>query len=80
MLQTSEMICAGDARRGRVKFGADADLTIFDAEKIIDRATFPAPTTPTAGIPYVMVGGVPVVDQGETVTTAFPGRGVRSRV
>ena len=64
--------------KGRVQVGADADLTLFDPDKVVDRATYAHPTVPSAGIPYVIVGGTPVVDGGEIVKTAFPGRGVKS--
>ena len=63
--------------KGRVKVGADADLTVFDPATVIDRATYEDATIPSAGIPYVVVGGAVVVDRGE-VTSARPGRAVRA--
>ena len=65
------------AAKGRVRVGADADLTIFDPAKIIDRSTYMDATIPAAGIPYVVVGGQVVVDSG-TVTKARPGRAIRA--
>ncbi len=73
-----EQISPAMKHKGRVQVGADADLTLFDPDKVVDRATYSHPTTPSAGIPYVIVGGTPVVDKGEIVTAAFPGRGVTS--
>jgi N-acyl-D-aspartate/D-glutamate deacylase len=65
--------------KGRVKVGADADLTIFNPETVIDRSTYEDATIPSAGIPYVIVGGQTVVDAG-TVTAARPGRAIRAPV
>jgi hypothetical protein len=45
---------------------------------VADRATYANPILTSTGIPYVIVGGVPVVAEGEIVKTAFPGRGVKS--
>ncbi len=63
--------------KGRITIGADADITVFDAATIIDRATFEAPTTPSAGISHVIVGGTFVVRDGKLVKDALPGRAVR---
>ncbi len=65
------------AAKGRVKVGADADLTIFDPASVIDRATYEDATIPSAGIPFVIVGGQVVVDGG-AVTAARPGREIRA--
>lgn len=65
------------ARKGRVQVGADADLTVFDAERVIDRATFDDPAQASEGIPHVMVNGVFVVRDGQLVDGVLPGRQVR---
>jgi N-acyl-D-aspartate/D-glutamate deacylase len=65
------------AAKGRIRAGADADLTIFNPATVIDRATYEDASIPSAGIPYVIVGGQVVVDGG-AVTTARPGRGIRA--
>ncbi|HET7293009.1 MAG TPA: amidohydrolase family protein [Vicinamibacteria bacterium] len=65
------------ARKGRIRAGADADLTIFDPASVIDRATYEDATIPSAGIPYVVVAGQVVVDRG-AITAARPGRAVRA--
>lgn len=65
------------AEKGRIRVGADADVTVFDPETVIDRSTYEDATIPAAGIPYVIVGGEVVVDGGQ-VTAARPGRAVRA--
>ncbi len=63
--------------KGRLKEGADADITIFDATTIIDRATYTEPTNPSDGIEYVFVNGVLVVNEGELVPDVRSGRAIR---
>lgn len=66
--------------KGRIRIGADADLTIFDPERVIDKATYEAPAVPSEGIKYVLVNGVIVVRDGAPQTGVFPGRPVRAPV
>ncbi len=67
----------GVPSKGRIKVGADADITVFDPEKVADQATYDTPSKYAEGIPYVVVNGVPVVSGGQLRTGVFPGRGVR---
>jgi len=59
--------------RGQIKEGFSADLAIFDPDTISDRATFEDPFLKPAGIPYVLVNGLPAVWEGE-VTQNLSGR------
>jgi N-acyl-D-amino-acid deacylase len=62
--------------RGTVAEGAYADLTVFDPETVIDRATFAEPTLPAAGIAHVFVNGQPVWSDGKP-SGERPGRALR---
>lgn len=62
--------------RGRIAEGAFADITIFDAATVSDRATFTAPHQYSAGIAYVLVNGVVTVERG-AMTAARAGRLLR---
>jgi dihydroorotase len=66
--------------KGRVQEGADADLTIFDPDTVIDNATFDEPALPSSGIPHVLVGGTFVVENSELVEGAVPGQPVRRAI
>jgi len=66
--------------RGRIRVGADADITVFDPEKIIDKATFEEPLQFSEGIPFVFVNGVAVVKKSQLVDGVFPGRAARAPV
>jgi N-acyl-D-amino-acid deacylase len=66
----------GLSGRGIVREGAYADLCVFDAETVIDRATFAEPTLPAAGIDHVFVNGRPVWSEGKP-TGERPGRALR---
>ena len=50
--------------RGRVREGAVADLVVFDAASVVDRATFEAPNAYSAGIDAVIVAGRMAWDGG----------------
>ena len=64
--------------KGRIKVGADADITVFDANRVVDRATFEKPLQYSDGIQFVLVNGVAVVSDGKLVEGGFPGRAARA--
>lgn len=58
--------------KGRIRVGADADITVFDPTRVADTATFQKLSF-SSGIVHVLVNGVPVVRNGDTVPNTFPG-------
>jgi len=62
--------------RGTITPGAFADLVLFDAAAVSDRATFADPNQFATGVARVYVNGVPVVENG-VVLPARPGRVLR---
>jgi dihydroorotase len=67
----------GIQTKGRLQVGADADITVFDPERVIDKATFENPAQYSEGIPFVLVNGTFVVRDGKLQEGVAPGRGVR---
>jgi dihydroorotase len=72
--QRLEEIAPAMRRKGRIQPGADADIVVFDPETIRDTATFEDGLSFSTGIRHLLVGGVFVVRDGETVEGAFPGQ------
>jgi len=66
------------ADRGALKAGMWADIVIFDPATVHDVATFENPNQLSQGMEYVLVNGVPVIEQGK-MTGALPGRVLRGR-
>jgi N-acyl-D-aspartate/D-glutamate deacylase len=64
--------------KGRIKVGADADLTIFDPERIIDKSTFQEPAKYSEGIRFVLVNGVVIVKDGQLQPGVYPGLPIRA--
>ena len=64
--------------RGVLKAGMWADIVVFDPETVRDLATFDKPNQLSQGMEYVLVNGVPVIDQGK-MTGAKPGKVLRGQ-
>jgi N-acyl-D-amino-acid deacylase len=60
------------AQRGQIKQGWFADLTVFDAEKIIDHSTYDEPQQLTTGVEHLFVNGVCVFDSGGPIENDCP--------
>jgi dihydroorotase/N-acyl-D-amino-acid deacylase len=66
------------ADRGVLKAGMWADVVVFDPATIHDRATFDNPNQLSEGMDYVLVNGVPVIEEGK-MTAALPGKVLRGQ-
>lgn len=64
--------------KGRIRVGADADITVFDPNRVTDKATYEEPLQYSEGIEFVFVNGVAVVRDGRLVEGVFPGRAARA--
>lgn len=64
--------------RGVLKAGMWADVVVFDPDTIRDIATFDNPNQLSEGMRYVLVNGVPVIEDGK-MTNALPGKVLRHR-
>jgi dihydroorotase/N-acyl-D-amino-acid deacylase len=62
--------------RGVLKVGMWGDVVVFDPATIKDVATFAEPNQLSQGMEYVLVNGVPVIEQGK-MTGARPGKVLR---
>ena len=57
-----------EGRKGQIIVGADADITVFDPDTIIDGPTFQDMDIPNVGIDYVFVNGIKTVKNNEILT------------
>ena len=64
--------------RGVLKQGMWADVVVFDPATIRDQATFENPNQLSQGMTFVLVNGVPVIDQGK-MTGVLPGKVLRGK-
>ena len=66
-------------QKGRLKEGADADIVVFDPQRVIDRATYEKPAQYSEGFRYVLVEGTMVVRDGKLQEGVLPGQGIRAK-
>src|SRR5688500_12461603 len=64
--------------KGRIRVGAHADLTIFDPDSIIDRATFQEAAKEAFGVSFVIVNGIVIVKDGHVQKNTYPGQPIRA--
>lgn len=77
--QRMEALAPQMQRKGRLQAGADADITMFDPDYIIDTATFEDDLSYSKGVEYLLVNGEFVVDEGRLVDGARPGQPILGR-
>ena len=66
--------------KGRLQPGMDADVTVFDPETIADHASFERMNAPSTGVEILLVNGEPLIENGELITAAAPGRPMRGEI
>ena len=65
--------------RGLLREGYKADITVFDPERVVDKATFTEPHQYSEGIEYVLVNGEPIIKHGEYMGV-LPGKVLRKNL
>jgi N-acyl-D-aspartate/D-glutamate deacylase len=67
----------GTVGKGTLSLGSDADIVVFNPTQYADCATYQV-LAPSLGVRYLLVAGQLVIDHGELVLDARPGRPVRA--
>jgi N-acyl-D-aspartate/D-glutamate deacylase len=78
--QRLERVAPMFRNKGRIKVGADADITVFDQAVVADRSTYQQPALTSVGFRHVLVNGVPVVADGVLKDGTYPGRAARGPI
>jgi N-acyl-D-aspartate/D-glutamate deacylase len=66
--------------KGRIREGADADITVFDPQTITEKSTYEKPTLYSEGVKFVLVNGTVIVDHGQLKNGGTPGQPVRAPI
>jgi dihydroorotase len=69
-----ETIAPSMHHKGRIQVGADADISIFNAATITDKASFEKGLAFSEGMVYVLVNGKMVLKNGKILNNTFPGQ------
>jgi len=77
--QRLESMSAQMRQKGRLKVGADADISVFDPSRVTDKSTYSSPRQYSEGFRYVLVEGTLVVRDGRIQEGVTPGQGIRAR-
>lgn len=78
--QTMEDFVPQMKKKGRLQLGMDADIVVFDPNTVREVGTYEDPNHPAQGINWVLVNGTLVVDKGELILNAGPGRPIRRSI
>ena len=78
--QTIEGFVPQMRKKGRLQVGMDADILVFDLNDIKVNASYVNPVRASEGMSYVLVMGTPVVENGQLLLDAAPGRPIRRDV
>jgi N-acyl-D-aspartate/D-glutamate deacylase len=77
--QRLESMAPAMRQKGRLTVGADADIAVFDAGRVIDRATYENAAQYSEGFRCVLVDGTFVVRDGTLQDGVAPGQAIRAR-
>ena len=75
--QTLEDFVPQMKKKGRLQAGMDADIVVFDPNTIADVGTYEEPNQAAVGVQTLLVNGQLVVNDGQLILDAGPGKPIR---
>lgn len=72
--QILERVAPAIRRKARIQPGCDADIVVFDPERVSDTATYQDSVRPSTGFVHVIVNGEAIVRDGTLQEHLLPGR------